>query len=237
MPCSSFGIFPVYSFLPLRFDLSGLGVGAPSQSLELALDWLRPLSIFSLLFCLWSDLLFLVLGVPAPNFFQCAWQALSSFLLWFGYSFDFWGSSLGSYLLLVRGGGLTWVEFFLPVGARSWSFCPLLKVVDSSLGSGKVLSPVFVGPFPFCLFNRCGHSVWFLKLFLLGTTLGIRKLSFSWVLLLVLWHLVFPCLSLWFQPFCGFLGRGFLFCPSFPPLAGSFLRLPLRQCLRLATFW
>ena len=40
-------IFPVYSFLPFRLDLSGLGVGVPSQILELALDWVGPRSSFS----------------------------------------------------------------------------------------------------------------------------------------------------------------------------------------------
>ena len=44
--------------------------------------------------------------------------------------------------------------FFLPVDAGSWSFClsPSLRDVDSSLGLGKVHSPVFVGPFAFSFF-------------------------------------------------------------------------------------
>ena len=62
-PCSGLGIFPVYSSLPFRLDLSGLGVGVPSQGPELALAWFRPLSSFPMLLCLWSDLLFLVPGV------------------------------------------------------------------------------------------------------------------------------------------------------------------------------
>ena len=36
-PCSGLGIFPVYSSLPFRLDLSGLGVGVPSQGPKLAL--------------------------------------------------------------------------------------------------------------------------------------------------------------------------------------------------------
>ena len=36
----------MYSFLPFHLDLSGLGVGVPSQSLVLALDWFGPLSLF-----------------------------------------------------------------------------------------------------------------------------------------------------------------------------------------------
>ena len=46
MPCSGLGFFPVYSFLPFRLDRSGVGVGVPSQSLVLALDWFGPLSSF-----------------------------------------------------------------------------------------------------------------------------------------------------------------------------------------------
>ena len=37
----------MYSSLPFRLDLSGLGVGVPSQGPELALDWFRPLFSFS----------------------------------------------------------------------------------------------------------------------------------------------------------------------------------------------
>ena len=57
-------------FLPsLCLDLSGLGVGMPSQGPELSLDWLDPLSFFSLLLCLWSDLLLLVTGISCAHLF------------------------------------------------------------------------------------------------------------------------------------------------------------------------
>ena len=57
------GIF----LLSLRLDLSGLGVGMPSQGPELSLDWLDPLSF---LLCLWSDFLFLVTGISCAHLFS-----------------------------------------------------------------------------------------------------------------------------------------------------------------------
>ena len=56
-------------FLPsLRLDLSGLGVGVPSQGPELSLDWLDPFSFLCFsAFGLTSS--FWLLGFPAPIFF------------------------------------------------------------------------------------------------------------------------------------------------------------------------
>ena len=57
-------------FLPsLRLDLSGLGVGMPSQGPELSLNWLDPLSFLSLLLCIWSDLLLLVFGISCAHLY------------------------------------------------------------------------------------------------------------------------------------------------------------------------
>ena len=136
-------------FLPsLRLDLSGLGVGMPSQGPELSLDWLDPLSFlpcfsaFGLTSSSW------LLGFPAPIFFRCAWQVFSFFLFWFALPFNLRDSFLGS---CFRCGGLPWVGFFFHVGVGSWSFFlnPSLKVVVFSLSSGRVHSTVFLEPFAF----------------------------------------------------------------------------------------
>ena len=111
-------------FLPsLHFDLSGLGVGVPSQGPELSLDWLDPFSFLCFsAFGLTSSWL---LGFPSPIFFSVGvlGKSFLSFSSVFAFPFNLQGSSLGS-CFIFRGGGLTWVGFFLPVGVGSWSFYP-----------------------------------------------------------------------------------------------------------------
>ena len=75
-------------FLPsLRLDLSGLGVGVPSQGPDFSLGWLDPFSFlcfsaFGLTSSSW------LLGFPAPTFFRCAWQVLAFFLFCFALPFN-----------------------------------------------------------------------------------------------------------------------------------------------------
>ena len=136
-------------FLPsLRLDLSGLGVGMPSQGPELSLDWLDPLSVLSLLLCLWSDLLFLVTGISCAHIFSVC--LASPFFLSLMVCSSFQPSRFFSRVLF-----LVWRSFLGGVVLSCWGgvlvlfLSPSLKVVVFSLGSGRVHSTVFLEPFAF----------------------------------------------------------------------------------------
>ena len=109
-----------FSFLPFRLDLSGLGVVVPSQSLQFL--------------CFWSDLLFLFLLVflrpPGSGVLR---RSCSLFFL-----FEVFLSAFE----------VTFSCPFFLLGVEVWLgpsvFSPELRSLDSSFGSGKIRSSVFV---------------------------------------------------------------------------------------------
>ena len=120
----------------------------------------------------------------------------SSYMNFFGRPSRFF--SRVAFLVLIRCGGLAWgFPFFF--GEGSWSFCLrsfVLRTVDSSLGSGKVRSPVFVWAVRFCAsffsffpLHVVQTELW--NLFFLNKALVVRRLSSSCDLLLVA---AAPCL-------------------------------------------
>ena len=113
-------------------------------------------------------------------------------------------------------------------------FGPVLGSVDSSLGSGKIISSVFAcavscsASFFLCMWFRQNLGVSSLRRSLWRSAGCSDPGTFCWCC----GTLSLPCRSLW--PFSLWaLGRGFFILSFFPPLAVSFLRPFLDSWLRL----
>ena len=195
-----------FSFPPFRLDLSGLGVGVPSQSLEflVLLVW-PPLPNFLRFSCV--HLVPVCFAGPVP--FVLLFEVFRS-----AFEIPFSCCPFGP----LRGGGLAWGVFPL------LCFCGVLVLLSSVLRWGLWTLLLALGRFvllslsgPLAVQLRSFLCMWFRQNF--GVSSFQRSLwwsagrpdpgTFCWCC----GTLSLPCLSLW-SVSLWILGRGFLFCFS-----------------------